>query len=130
MRKQRQLTICRMATLLFLCIFSSLIVTAQQKTITGKITDAKTKEPVTNASIFIKGKSTGGTFSDDTGAFFISASPGDRLQIEQRRHAVADRLDPDVSTVDGHELAAPPPVCEHVSHPVAPVDVPRPGIGV
>lgn len=99
MRKQRQLTICRMATLLFLCIFSSLIAAAQQKTITGKITDAKTKEPVTNASIFIKGKSTGGTFSDDTGAFSISASPGDRLQITSTEYDQVEVTMGEASTI-------------------------------
>jgi TonB-linked SusC/RagA family outer membrane protein len=99
MRKQRQLTICRMATLLFLSIFSSLIVAAQQKTITGKITDAKTKEPVTNASIFIKGKSTGGTFSDDTGAFSITASPGDRLQITSTEYDQVEVAVGEASTI-------------------------------
>lgn len=89
MRKQRQLPICRMATFLFLFIFASLIATAQQKTISGKITDAKTKDPVTNASIIIKGKKTG-TSTDENGAFTITASPGDRLQITSTEYTTVE----------------------------------------
>jgi TonB-linked SusC/RagA family outer membrane protein len=80
MRNLPRLTICRTAALLLLFIFSSFIVTAQQS-ITGKVTDAKTKEPVANASVLIKGKSTGGTTTDENGAFTINAAPGDRLVI-------------------------------------------------
>lgn len=98
MRKQRQLTICRLATLLFLLIFSSLIVTAQQKTITGKITDAKTNEPVTNASIIIKGKNTG-TSTNENGTFSITASPGDRLQITSTEYAAAEVIVGDASSI-------------------------------
>jgi TonB-linked SusC/RagA family outer membrane protein len=72
---------------MLLLFFSALIVSAQQKTITGKITDAKTSEPVANASILIKGKSTGGTTTDENGAFSILASPGDRLVITSTEYA-------------------------------------------
>src|SRR5687768_9722944 len=87
MRIQRQLTFCRKTTLKLLLFFSALIVSAQQTTITGKITDAKTSEPVANASILIKGKSTGGTTTDENGAFSILASPGDRLVITSTEYA-------------------------------------------
>ena len=80
MRNLTRPLIRRTSTLLLLLIFSSFIASAQ-KAITGKITDARTKEPVANASVLIKGKSTGGTTTDENGAFSISASPGDRLVI-------------------------------------------------
>jgi TonB-dependent starch-binding outer membrane protein SusC len=70
----------RTSALLLFFIFSSFIVNAQ-KTITGKVTDGQTNEPVANASVLIKGKSTGGTATDENGAFSIMASPGDRLVI-------------------------------------------------
>jgi TonB-dependent starch-binding outer membrane protein SusC len=98
MRKQRQLSICRMATLLLLLIFSTLIVTAQQKTITGKITDAKTNDPVTNASIVIKGKNTGAS-TDENGGFTIVASPGDRLQITSTEYAPVEVTVGDANTI-------------------------------
>jgi TonB-dependent starch-binding outer membrane protein SusC len=98
MRKQRQLPICRMATLLLLLLFSSMIVTAQQKTITGKITDAKTNEPVTNASIIIKGKKIGAS-TDENGAFSITASPGDQLQITSTEYAPVEVTVGDASAI-------------------------------
>ncbi|MCS3799689.1 SusC/RagA family TonB-linked outer membrane protein [Niastella sp. OAS944] len=98
MRKQRQLSICRLATFLFLFISSSLIATAQQKTISGKITDAKTNDPVTNASIIIKGKKTG-TSTDENGAFTITASPGDRLQITSTEYTTVEVAVGDANTL-------------------------------
>lgn len=98
MRKQRQLTICRMAALLFLFIFSSQVITAQQKTISGKITDAKTNEPITNASILIKGKKTGVSTNED-GVFSITASTGDRLQITSTEYAPVEVTVSDASTI-------------------------------
>jgi TonB-linked SusC/RagA family outer membrane protein len=98
MRKQRQLPICRMAPLLLLLLFSSMIVTAQQKTITGKVTDAKTNEPVTNASILIKGKKTGAS-TDEDGGFTIMASPGDRLQITSTEYTPVEVTVSDANTI-------------------------------
>jgi TonB-linked SusC/RagA family outer membrane protein len=72
-------------------IFSTCIVIAQQP-ITGKITDAKTKEPVANASILIKGKTSGGTTTDDNGVFSINASPGDRLVITSTEYNAVEIL--------------------------------------
>lgn len=91
MRNLTRLCICRTSTLLLLLIFSSCIAFAQ-KAITGRVTDAKTKEPVANASVLIKGKVTGGTATDETGAFSINASPGDRLVITSTEYDLVEIL--------------------------------------
>jgi TonB-linked SusC/RagA family outer membrane protein len=75
--------------LLIFLLFSSLIVIAQ-KTITGKITDSKTNEPVANATVLIKGKTAGGTATDENGAFSIVASPGDRLVISSTEYETVE----------------------------------------
>jgi TonB-dependent starch-binding outer membrane protein SusC len=98
MRNPTRLPICRTSMLFLLLIFSSFFATAQQP-ITGKITDAQTKEPVANASVLIKGKSTGGTTTDDNGAFSINASPGDRLVITSTEYAAVEVPVGDAGTV-------------------------------
>ncbi|HEX6428429.1 MAG TPA: TonB-dependent receptor [Niastella sp.] len=98
MRNPTRLSICRTSLLFLLLIFSSFIATAQQP-ITGKITDAKTKEPVANASVLIKGKSTGGTTTDENGAFSVNASPGDRLVITSTAYNPVEILVGSATTV-------------------------------
>ncbi|WP_207513996.1 SusC/RagA family TonB-linked outer membrane protein [Longitalea luteola] len=84
MRNLSRPPIRRRATVLLFLLFSSLIVTAQ-KTITGKVTDSKTNEPVANASVIIKGK-TLGTATDENGTFSIVAAAGDRLVISSTEY--------------------------------------------
>lgn len=62
---------------LFFASFSFLTASAQQKTITGKVTDVN-NNPLRGVSVVVKG-STRGTTTDDAGAFSISASPGETL---------------------------------------------------
>jgi TonB-linked SusC/RagA family outer membrane protein len=72
-------SICRKAILSLLITLSSYLAIAQ-KTITGTITDAKTKEPIAGASILINGKKAG-TSSNENGVFTITAAEGDKLRI-------------------------------------------------
>lgn len=53
---------------------------AQNKTITGKVVDAKTEEPIIGASVSVVGTS-GGTITDLDGKFSISVAPGKELQV-------------------------------------------------
>lgn len=53
---------------------------AQNKTITGKVVDAKTEEPIIGASVSVVGTS-GGTITDIDGKFSISVAPGKELQV-------------------------------------------------
>lgn len=53
---------------------------AQNKTITGKVVDAKTEEPIIGASVSVVGTS-GGTITDLDGKFSISVASGKELQV-------------------------------------------------
>lgn len=81
--------IFRRAACLWLMIFACLLVQAQN-TVTGKIVDAQTNEPVIQATIAIKGKTTGATSSDERGAFSIRASKGDILVITSTEFETAE----------------------------------------
>lgn len=52
-----------------------------QSTVSGKVTDAKTGEPVAGATVSVKGQKTGGTSTDKNGAFTIKAASGATLTI-------------------------------------------------
>jgi iron complex outermembrane receptor protein len=52
-----------------------------QSTVSGKVTDAKTGEPIAGASISVKGEKAGGTSTDKNGAFTIKAAAGATLTI-------------------------------------------------
>jgi hypothetical protein len=54
-------------------------VTAQNRTVTGKVTDANGK-PVANASVIIKGTTTGTSTKED-GTFSISISPSAKVLV-------------------------------------------------
>ncbi|HEV7332001.1 MAG TPA: SusC/RagA family TonB-linked outer membrane protein [Flavisolibacter sp.] len=69
----------RQFVLLVLITISTVLSYAQQRTISGKITDA-TGEPVPGASVKVKGTQKG-TIADATGSFSLSAQPGDILVI-------------------------------------------------
>jgi hypothetical protein len=62
---------------------------AQNRTITGKVTDEK-GAPVSFVSVIIKGKSGTGTTSDAEGNFKISASKGDVLVLSGVGYATKD----------------------------------------
>ena len=66
--------------LLFLFIFLINVFNAgaQQKKVTGKVVDAL-NQPISNASVTIKGQEGKGTITDDKGYFAITASPNDTL---------------------------------------------------
>ena len=59
--------------LVFLCFFSSILF-AQNKTLSGTITDQNSKEPLVGATVIVKGGGVG-TVSDAKGNFSISVSP-------------------------------------------------------
>lgn len=52
-----------------------------QSTVSGKVTDAKTGEPIAGATVSVKGEKTGGTSTDKNGAFTIKAASGATLTI-------------------------------------------------
>ncbi|HEX4851141.1 MAG TPA: carboxypeptidase-like regulatory domain-containing protein, partial [Puia sp.] len=64
---------------LFVLIFSSYLAVGQ-KTVTGIIKDARSKQPLAGVSVKIKGKTTG-TVTNNEGAFQLSASNGETIQI-------------------------------------------------
>ncbi|WP_373942973.1 carboxypeptidase-like regulatory domain-containing protein [Polaribacter sejongensis] len=68
----------KVSLIIFMCSFYNTI-NAQQKTITGVITD-DTNMPIPGVSIIIKGTTTG-TQSDFDGNFTIKAAKGDTLQF-------------------------------------------------
>ena len=66
-------------TMLLCAILITAQVTAQNRTVTGKVTDANVK-PVANASVIIKGTSNGTSTKED-GTFSISVSPSNKVLI-------------------------------------------------
>ncbi|MBO9617842.1 MAG: SusC/RagA family TonB-linked outer membrane protein [Niabella sp.] len=73
MKKSKRLPkwTCLIASWVFLAICPHFAM-AQTQTVTGKIADAKTGQPVIGASVFVKG-STSGTKTNDAGSFSLSA---------------------------------------------------------
>lgn len=69
----------KMLFLLAVVVFSTLIATAQSRSISGKVTDDK-GEPVPYASVLVKGTKTG-VAADAAGMFKINAKTGDVLVI-------------------------------------------------
>jgi iron complex outermembrane recepter protein len=67
--------------LIALCICSSPSLFAQKQTITGRVTDTKTSEPMAGVSVKIKAAKAGGTITDRDGAFSLAAAAGDVLEI-------------------------------------------------
>ncbi len=66
-------------TILFV-LMASAIVIAQQRTITGNVSDFETGDPLIGANVLVKGTATG-TITDFDGNYSISASPEDVLLI-------------------------------------------------
>jgi len=69
----------KLLTMFSLLLLCSTLVVAQQRQITGKITD-KAGQPISGATIQIKGTNSGTTASSD-GSFTITAKTGDVLEI-------------------------------------------------
>ena len=67
---------------LFLLSSLALLLPAQNKSVTGNVTDAL-GEPIIGATVQVKG-STSGTITDLDGNFAISADPGDDDRGSQR----------------------------------------------
>ena len=72
MTLKRLLQACFM---LFIAISISLVSYAQDKVITGKVTDSKDGSPVVGASVLAKGSKAGGTVTNAEGAFSITVQP-------------------------------------------------------
>src|SRR5687768_10874662 len=71
--------IAHVAFLVFLFhFFSSSNLQAQTNTVSGRITNSQDNSPMAGVSVTVKGKS-GGTQTDNNGAFMLNASPGDVL---------------------------------------------------
>src|SRR3712207_1888680 len=76
------------------CLFVFLVVfwmglspvLAQQKTITGTVTDAN-NQPLSGASIVVKGRANTGVTTDTSGNYTISANVGDVLVISSVGHS-------------------------------------------
>ncbi len=67
---RKKLTLLRVCMICTLVLFCNLL-SAQQKSITGKVTNSTTGEPVSNSTIVVKG-STVGTQTDAAGNFTIA----------------------------------------------------------
>ncbi|HYF32015.1 MAG TPA: TonB-dependent receptor [Chitinophagaceae bacterium] len=66
--------------LLILLLFSHVALMAQTQTITGKITDPKTGEPLSGVSVRIKGSRLG-TTTNNEGVYRLEVKPGDVLEV-------------------------------------------------
>ncbi|HRH59241.1 MAG TPA: TonB-dependent receptor plug domain-containing protein, partial [Chitinophagaceae bacterium] len=67
------------ALLVFALLFSAMLY-AQDLQVRGKVTDAATKKPVSNASV-INARTKKGTVTDADGAFYIAANRGDIINV-------------------------------------------------
>jgi iron complex outermembrane receptor protein len=67
--------------LLIVMIIASHFLFAQKQTITGKVTDAKTNEPLAGVSVKLKTGRANGTTTNQDGAFTLNAETGDVLEI-------------------------------------------------
>lgn len=83
----------------FLLLLASVVVLAQQRTITGTISDADGGDPLIGANVVVKGTTTG-TVTDFDGTYSISASPGDVLLISYVGYASQEIEIGDQSVVD------------------------------
>jgi hypothetical protein len=63
--------------LLLLCVGSTL--TAQRKTITGRVTDAKDGSPLSGVTVLPKGDTKNGTTTANDGTFTLNVAPGTRF---------------------------------------------------
>ncbi len=80
------------AGLLFFCLLllAPVFVRAQQKTITGTVTSSETKEPVSNATVMIKGTSRG-VVTNAEGHYSIPVNAGETLTFSAVGYTAVDR---------------------------------------
>lgn len=71
--------------ILFICVFSCIIVRAQNNSIKGKVFDAVSREGIAGASIQIKGTSIGAA-SDAAGSFTLDVPDGAELVVSAMGH--------------------------------------------
>jgi TonB-linked SusC/RagA family outer membrane protein len=76
--------------LMLMLLTSMLSMYAQDAKVTGTITDEATGRPVEAATLFVKGKNKGGTFTNANGDFTINAASGATLRISSVGYAVTD----------------------------------------
>lgn len=87
-------------SLLFLVLLTfSQTLSAQQRQILGKVTAASDAQPIPGAVVKVKGK-TGGTGTNNNGAFTISAQTGDILQISSVGFQTREMTVPQGNTVN------------------------------
>lgn len=87
-------------SLLFLVLLTfSQTLSAQQRQISGKVTAASDAQPIPGAVVKVKGK-TGGTGTNNNGAFTISAQTGDILQISSVGFQTREMTVPQGNTVN------------------------------
>lgn len=87
-------------SLLFLVLLTfSQTLSAQQRQISGKVTAASDAQPIPGAVVKVKGK-TGGTGTNNNGAFTISAQTGDILQISSVGFQIREMTVPQGNTVN------------------------------
>ncbi|MDR3226796.1 MAG: carboxypeptidase-like regulatory domain-containing protein, partial [Prevotellaceae bacterium] len=64
----------------FLTLFSMGVVLGQTK-VTAKVTDSNTNEPISYASVAVKGYTTAGTFTTDDGSYTINMPEGSSILV-------------------------------------------------
>ncbi|MFT3937117.1 MAG: TonB-dependent receptor [Chitinophagaceae bacterium] len=67
--------------IIVMVLLSSQLLFSQKQTITGKVTDAKTGEPLSGVSVKNKSAKGGGATTNTAGVFSLSAAPNDVLEI-------------------------------------------------
>lgn len=82
-----------------LAIIVSSFISHAQKTISGTIKDAKTKEPLSGASVTLKGTNQG-TISSSAGTFTLSAKSGDILLVRYIGYAASETIIGDQASFD------------------------------
>ena len=85
---------------MFLLVFAlGVSFTYAQRTVSGKVTDGKTGDPLIGANILVKGTSTG-TITDLDGMYSISAAEGSTLVFSYTGYANQEAVVGSSSTID------------------------------
>jgi TonB-linked SusC/RagA family outer membrane protein len=77
-KRKTMLKSCLMVVAFFLAVVQ---LSAQQKTVSGKVVNAANKQPVAKASVQVKGSRTRGTSTDELGQFSIALASGETIVI-------------------------------------------------
>jgi TonB-linked SusC/RagA family outer membrane protein len=86
--------------LTFLLVLLGIGASAQNITVTGTVTSSEDGEPLTGATVRVKGSATGGTATDIDGVYNISCKKGAVLQFTYVGHEAAERTVGDNTTID------------------------------